>query len=76
MRYLRCECGKAERWDSGEAVAPCSGCRKCGTTFATSKEGHKPLEPHDWKPRYDADTGEPTQRMCKSCYRIERMPAP
>lgn len=74
MQYRRCKCGKAERWDTGEIVHPCQGCSICQTTFAQYPDDHKLLEPHDWKPRYDSDTGEPTRRICKRCGKIERMP--
>lgn len=75
MRYLKCKCGACERWDSGEAVAPCSGCKKCGTTFATHPDDHKPLQPHEWEPRYDPLTGKPERRMCARCHKIERVGA-
>lgn len=73
MQYKRCKCGACERWDTGEAVHPCQGCDKCGTTYAGSPENHKPLEPHDWEPRYNERTGEPDKRMCKRCHKIERL---
>lgn len=74
MRYLKCNCGACERWDTGEMVQPCQGCEKCQTTFATNPEGHRPLQPHDWRPRYNPATGEPDKRMCGLCYAIERAP--
>ncbi|CAN5579290.1 hypothetical protein BH10PSE14_BH10PSE14_06960 [soil metagenome] len=74
MRYLKCECGECERWDTGETVHECQGCSKCGTTFATHPEGHKPLGEHDWVPRFDPATGQPDKRMCQRCYAIERAP--
>lgn len=73
MIYRKCECGAAERWDTGEIVHPCQGCAKCGTTFASNPRDHKPLAPHDWKPRFNADTGEPDRQMCRRCMAIERV---
>lgn len=75
MIYRKCECGKAERWDTGETVHPCQGCTTCGTTYASHPDGHKPLEPHDWEPRFNPQTGEPDKRMCKRCYAMERVAA-
>jgi len=73
MQYRRCKCGKRKRWDTGEAVQPCEGCEACGTTFAQYPSDHKALEPHDWKPRYDPEAGEPSRRICKRCHAIERV---
>lgn len=73
MIYRKCKCGSAERWDSGETVHPCQGCKKCQTTFASSPDNHKALETHDWKPRYNSETGELDKRMCGRCYAIERV---
>ncbi len=46
MQYSRCQCGNAERWDSGEMLHPCQGCTYCKTTLARTPEDHAPLEPH------------------------------
>lgn len=73
MRYLRCECGKAEYWDGGMLPQSCQGCEECNTTFGGSPLEHKPLEPHDWKPRYNQNTGVPDRRMCKRCMKIEKV---
>lgn len=72
MRYLRCKCGKTERWDTGEPVDPCAGCAECQTTFATHPDDHKPLEPHDWEPRFDKRTGLPARPVCKRCHARDR----
>lgn len=75
MIYRRCQCGKAERWDTGEIVHPCQGCATCGTTYAASSQEHQPLAEHDWRPRYNAETGKADRRMCARCYKIERTAA-
>lgn len=72
MRYLKCECGACERWDTGEMVHPCQGCAKCQTTYATRRDDHRPLQPHNWKPQFDRNTGLPSRRMCADCYARER----
>jgi hypothetical protein len=68
MRYLKCKCGKCERWDSGEAVHACEGCNDCKTTFASAPEYHKPLEAHVLVPTYDENTGEVSGQRCKVCH--------
>lgn len=73
MIYRKCECGKAESWESGMPPADCSGCEECGTTYATNPEGHKPLAPHDWSMRYDVRTGKPDGRICERCYKREKI---
>ena len=73
MKYKRCKCGKMERWDTGEAVKPCEGCRECQTTFAEHPDDHKLLQPHDWEPRFNSRTGEPDRRMCRRCHAIEKV---
>lgn len=72
MQYSRCKCGKCERWDSGEAVHPCEGCEACGTTFAQGPDGHLPLEPHEWEPRFNPLTGDPDRPECKRCNTRQR----
>ena len=69
MRYLRCECGKAERWDTGETVHPCQGCAECNTTFATSPGSHLPLGPHVLVDRYDERTGALSRQICTACHK-------
>lgn len=72
MIYRKCKCGKCERWDSGETVHPCQGCDECETTFAAHPDDHRPLKPHDWKPQFDRNTGNPSRRICRRCYARER----
>lgn len=67
MRYLRCQCGKAEMWTT-DAPRPCQGCDECGTTFAGSPDGHKQREPHQWKPQFNQNTGKPDRPYCAVCY--------
>lgn len=73
MRYLRCQCGKAEYWDGGVSPQPCQGCADCGTTYGSGPNEHQPLADHDWAPRYNQDTGEPDRRRCKRCSKSERV---
>lgn len=47
----------------------CQGCNKCGTTFATGPAGHKPVIPHDLRPQFDRNTGEPDGSICNRCLR-------
>jgi hypothetical protein len=72
MQYRRCKCGARERWDSGETVHPCQGCEKCQTTFAQHPDDHKPLEPHQWAPRFDPQTGGPDRPICAVCHAGDR----
>lgn len=72
MQYKRCKCGKAERWDTGEAVRPCEGCTLCQTTYAGWRGGHGPLEPHDWKPQFNRDTGQEDGAVCTRCHKHKR----
>ncbi len=69
MNYLRCKCGAAEYFESGMPPQPCQGCSECGTTYAYAPDGHKPLIPHDPKPQFDRNTGEPDGGICKRCFR-------
>lgn len=73
MIYKRCQCGKAEYWDGGVAVQPCQGCSSCGTTFSSHPDGHRPVAEHEWEPRYNPRTGAPDKRMCRRCYKTERV---
>lgn len=73
MQYYRCQCGKTEYYTT-DAPKPCSGCDKCGTTFAQHPGKHKPRAPHRWKAQYNRDTGEQDSRMCEVCYHVEHVP--
>jgi hypothetical protein len=73
MIYRRCRCGKAERWDTGEVVHPCQGCKVCRSTLATWRGGHATLQDHDWEPRFNERTGGPDRRECRRCHAIERV---
>ena len=68
MQYRQCKCGKARRWDTGEIVHPCQGCEKCQTTFGQHPNDHEPLQPHDLKPQFNRNTGEPDGFICSRCY--------
>jgi len=78
MQYRRCKCGKCECWDSGDPPMPCEGCIECGTTFAQHPDDHKPLEPHDWEPRFDPRTGAAARPECRRCHTQDKnwTPAP
>ena len=49
----------------------CQGCEKCGTTFSSHPEGHRPLQPHKYKIMYDDHTGKPYKR-CDLCGHTEK----
>lgn len=55
--------------------ADCAGCADCGTALATGPGGHKPKIEHDWEPRFNEHTGAPDRRMCRRCYKIEKVAA-
>lgn len=67
MQTWRCKCGNRKYYESGMPPRDCQGCEECGTTYAQSPEGHKPLQPHTWKPQFDRNTGEPTRPICSQC---------
>lgn len=67
MRYYRCKCGKAQYFASGMVPQDCEGCDECGTTYALISTGHKERIPHDWKPQFNRDTGEPDRAICRRC---------
>lgn len=71
MIYFKCKCGKMEFFGSGMMPNDCDGCTECGTTLATSPEGHKEIAPHEWIIKYDENTGKPYRR-CKKCYQKEK----
>jgi hypothetical protein len=64
MMYWTCECGKAEYWGSGMSPQVCEGCDECGTNYRKL-----PTEPHDLRPQFDVDTGEPSAPICRRCYK-------
>ena len=66
MQYYRCECGESEFYGS-DSPRPCMGCDKCGTTYAQSPTGHRPREPHQWRPQFSRETGAPTRPICTVC---------
>lgn len=75
MIYWRCKCGKAEYFESGMAPQDCQGCDECGTTYATTPDGHELKIPHDWKPQFDHNTGKPARPLCRRCYARGPKPA-
>lgn len=75
MKSYRCECGET-KLSTTDAVQPCMGCDECGTTFAQSPKDHRPREPHDWKPQFNRNTGEPDRPYCRRCYTRGERPAP
>ena len=68
MQHYRCQCGKAEYFDSGMPPQDCQGCDECGTTYAQHPDLHKRRIPHDWKPQFNRDTGKPDRGYCRRCY--------
>ncbi len=69
MIYVRCKCGECQGWTT-DGFQDCQGCTKCETTFASNPEHHKPLQPHDWKTKYNENTGKP-YKTCKVCHEID-----
>lgn len=69
MRYLVCKCGKYEFWSSGVSPCKCQGCKECNTNICD----HGPLEEHDWKIKYNSNTGVPDRRMCSKCFKYEKI---
>lgn len=67
MILYTCQCGKAEYYASGMMPQSCEGCAECGTNF--NKE---PLQPHDWRPQFNHDTGKPDRPVCNRCYTRQR----
>ena len=72
MRYLKCGCGKCERWGTGETVHPCEGCEDCYSTFADNPLGHQPLQPHDYEPYFLGGSTSREVRKCKRCHNIDK----
>lgn len=52
----------------------CEGCEECGTTYGAGPGDHKPLIPHDWKPQFNRDTGEPDRPICRRCMKRGERP--
>lgn len=70
MITLRCKCGEQKLWTS-QGTWDCMGCEKCQTTFADHPDGHKPLQPHNYKIKYHQNTGKP-YKMCEQCGHIDK----
>jgi hypothetical protein len=68
MQYGRCECGAVQSWDSGMPQHDCQGCEECNTTIASYKTGHKPLQRHKPKKKFNQNTGEFSHYHCSECY--------
>lgn len=69
MRYLRCQCGKCEGWNSGMPENPCDGCKECNTTMSSSPSGHKELTPHEMVAYpIESDQGDSTLSRCRWCH--------
>lgn len=48
----------------------CEGCEDCKTTLAQGPEGHRELQPHEWKIRYNESTGKPYS-VCLNCMELD-----
>lgn len=70
MIAMRCKCGK-HKLSTSMGTQDCMGCEDCKTTFATSPEGHKPLQPHEWQTKYNQNTGK-SFKVCKNCFHIDK----
>lgn len=69
MQYARCKCGAHETWTT-DSIPRCTFCDKCNTTLATSPNGHKDTpEPHQWRKRFDSNTGERKNDYCAVCHK-------
>jgi hypothetical protein len=66
MRYWECKCGNLQAFGS-DSPSECVSCHKCGTN-AYKKQ---PWE-HEWKLKYDENTGKPKYYRCNKC--SERKP--
>jgi len=71
MTGYRCKCGKSTAWGSGMSPSPCHLCPECGSTLASHPDHHAEPVEHDWEPRFDERTGQPTTRVCRRCYERE-----
>ncbi len=71
MRNYQCKCSKSIAFGSTGPV-DCDGCSACGTQLMpVGYRGEYPVsEPHDWKTKYDEDTGKPYRR-CARCGKKE-----
>ena len=70
MQNWRCKCGESTAFGS-MWPQDCEGCNQCNTTYAQHPDHHKIREPHEWKIRYNENTGKPYQ-MCNKCSHIDR----
>lgn len=70
MIGYRCKCGSVIV-SSSMGVRDCEGCDKCNTTLAFHPDYHKPREPHEWKDRYNQNTGKP-YKVCNKCGEVDR----
>jgi len=70
MIIVTCKCGAYKSWVSGMPLYPCQVCDDCGTPLAFPGEIRLEPIPHDWRVKYDEDTGEPKYEMCARCWEI------
>jgi hypothetical protein len=68
MKTYSCKCGNYKFYGSGMNPEPCQGCEKCGTQAGTFDGEYRLMEPHDWKPKFNVDTGLPDRPRCIRCY--------
>lgn len=62
-----CKCGKCEAWVSGMPLHACDVCDECGTPLAYPGMVHPEPIPHDWKVKYNENTGKPAHERCSRC---------
>lgn len=67
MQYYKCKCGDKTSYGS-IGPAPCEGCEKCGTNLAFHPEYLGKPVPHEWRKKFNEDTGEPYM-ICKNCFK-------
>lgn len=72
MQYSRCKCGELQVWHSGEAMATCSPCEKCGTVPGYGPSDHPPVTDHEWvETHVQTDEGKKTLTVCRMCHKTK-----
>ncbi len=72
MQYAQCKCGSHQVWHSGERIATCSPCKKCGT-IPSGYPPHPEVTPHNFSDieTIRTDTGISTITRCSLCHRTK-----
>lgn len=72
MKTYACECEKCIAWSTDGPPAPCCVCKECGTTI-DGPGFHRAIEQHEYKIKYNEDTGKPSHKRCVKCNRRENL---